>query len=663
MTTPFQRRKWREVSGAVLAALLTVAGCSDGTEGGPPDTPEPLAPLSVPQGCNPLAAEADCLLPFPSDYFLASEPGLPSMRRVRLSEAARLKTKTGAAFDFTDLHPADGWSHGTQILALFPGGVDTSHLPSVDKPTAATSGSTVLLDTRKREGVLHFAELDPRATSDARRALLLRPLVRLDNQTRYIVALRGLKAKDGSLIPAPEGFRRIRDRQTLGDPLLDPIAKRYEDHVFPALAAAGIPRAELQLAWDFTTESQENVTNDLLRVRALALEAMQATPPAVTVTEVKDDVDANIARRIKGTLRVPLFLESAQPGALLARDARGHVRRNGEAEVPFTLQIPRGVWGQGVAPVRFLQYGHGFFGGQGEADGGFVRPFVQATKMVVMTVDWWGMSAADAPGVLGAMATNPGQALAFTDRVHQGMVNQLAVTFAARTTLKEVPELKDAGVLVYDPEQTYFYGISQGHILGGTYLALSPHISRGVLGVGGADFSLMMFRARPFGLFLNSITQSVPDALDQQKFAALLQTGFDRIDPLTYAPHVTGKPYPGSPASRSVLVQYGLGDTQVPGVATELHARALGLTQQLPATREVPALTRQTGDVAGSALVQFDFRLPEPLPGTVANLPQEDNAVHEGVRRTPAGRDQVDRFLRPDGKTEAVCGGVCLGGT
>ena len=118
----------------------------------------------------------------------------------------------------------------------------------------------------------------------------------------------------------------------------------------------------------------------------------------------------------------------------------------------------------------------------------------------------------------------------------------------------------------------------------------------------------------------------------------------------------------GAPASRRVLVQYGLGDAAVPGVATELHARALGLTQQLPATWRVPLLPVQEGAIEGSALVQFDFGLPAPLPGTVADLPTQDNPVHEGVRRDDEGRDQVDRFLRPDGRVEVTCDGICRGG-
>lgn len=43
--------------------------------------------------------------------------------------------------------------------------------------------------------------------------------------------------------------------------------------------------SELQLAWDFTTQSQQNVTRDMLDVRRLALEAMEATPPASNQSE------------------------------------------------------------------------------------------------------------------------------------------------------------------------------------------------------------------------------------------------------------------------------------------------------------------------------------------------------------------------------------------
>lgn len=633
------------------------AGGSGGAEGTGGGGGEPLPPLEIPRGCNPIAADADCLLPFPSDVFLADDPSLPSGKRVRISDAALLKKALGGApYDMTDLHPADGWSFGTQILALFPGGVDGALLPPVDAPTDATTGPTVLIEAESGRGVLHFAELDPRADDPAQQALLVRPLERLNERTRYLVAFTGLRAPDGSAVPAPEGFRRIRDGEAAGDPILEPLAARYEAEIFPALEAAGLDRSSLQLAWDFTTQSEENVTRDMRRVRDLAIAAFEAKPPAVTVTEVEEEVDENVARRIRGTLTVPLFLDEE---GLLFRGVDGQVEQNGTTEVPFTLQIPHAVLDEPRTPARFLQFGHGFFGSQGEADGSFVRPFIQATRMVVMTVDWWGMSSADAGAVAAAIWGRPEETVRFGDRVHQGMVNQIAVTFAAKTTLLEVEEVQADGEPLYDPAQVYFYGISQGHILGGTYLALSPHVERAVLSVGGADFSLMMFRARPFQAFLDIIELQEEGPLGQQKFAALTQTSFDRFDPLTYAPYVIRDPWPGSPPRR-VLIQYGLGDAQVPNVATELHARAMGVAQLLPAARAIPGLEGADGPIEASAIAQFDFQLEDdPLPGTIARPPAEDNVVHEGVRRLAAGRAMVDRFLQPGGTIANTCDGIC----
>ena len=33
----------------------------------------PLPPMDLPEGCNPLTVDEDCLLPFPSDYFLTRD--------------------------------------------------------------------------------------------------------------------------------------------------------------------------------------------------------------------------------------------------------------------------------------------------------------------------------------------------------------------------------------------------------------------------------------------------------------------------------------------------------------------------------------------------------------------------------------------------------------
>jgi hypothetical protein len=167
-----------------------------------------------------------------------------------------------------------------------------------------------------------------------------------------------------------------------------------------------------------------------------------------------------------------------------------------------------------------------------------------------------------------------------------------------------------------------------------------------------------MFRARPFIPFLILIASVFPDPLDQQKVAAAIQSSFDRIDPLTYAPHVFADPYPGSPADRRVLLQVGIGDAAVPNVSSHVHARALGVAHLQPAPRTIPAITTAASPSDGSAIVEFDFGI-DPLPGLTATPPEKDNEVHEGVRRLKAGMDQIDAFLRPGGRIIHTCDGPC----
>lgn len=658
-------------SAPVLLALLV--GCSGGSDA--PVTPpvalpdaSTLPPLSMTPGCNPIGAggAGACLLPYPSDVFRVVDGSLPSGFRIDIPAAARIKTEEGVVVDLLATHPADGFSHLPPILAHFGVGLSGEGLVFHDAPDASLGpdSPTVLLNAATGERVLHFAEVDPRADEyPDRQALIVRPLVRLADATRYIVAIRRLKGSDGAAIAPPEGFRRLRDAEAAGDPVLQPLLTRYEAEVFPALEAAGVARSELQLAWDFTTETDLHVTGDMLAVRSATLALLSATPPAVKVTKITENTkeqEAHVWRKLDGTMTVPLFLDDTEPGGKLHRDAAGKVAQNGTAEVPFTILVPHSLADGTAAPARVLQFGHGFFGGREEAEGGFVTSFIDQTKMIAMTVDWWGMSKVDREHLINVMIGDLPNLLSYTDRVHQGMANQIALTYAVKAGLKDVPELSVGGKLLFDPAQIYFYGISQGHILGGVYLALAPNIERAALSVGGAGWSLMMFRAGPFVPFLALLHAYVPDPLDQQMLVAQTQTVFDRIDPITYAPHVLSDTYPGGPASRRIAMQIGIGDASVPNLGSHVHARALGLVHLLPAPRPLADFVEKEGPIDGSAMTEFDFGVEAPLPGWFANPPSESGSpVHEGVRRTKAGIAQIDAFFHPDGKIANTCDGPC----
>jgi hypothetical protein len=642
----------RALLAITTAALLTLVGCGDDEE---------TAPLEIAAGCNPLASARDCLLPYPSDVHLVDDASMPSGRRLAPAAVAWPQSSNGG-FDMWSLHPADGFPIGSQMLALLDEPIAADGLvgPADDLEASLEPASpTQLIDAVSGERLLHLAELDARAEDPMRRALIIRPLVRLEDGRRYIVALRGVRGLDGAPLPAPRGFAALRDGRPDEHPALATIAARYESDVFAPLESAGLPRGELQLAWDFTTRTRGNAISDMLSVRQQLLERVASGPPTINIISVSDAPDAHTFRRIEATVAVPHFMEADEPLARLLRDDSGLPTHKGNIDVPFTLWIPNSVANRAATdpPARLMQYGHGFFGGRDEVDD-LVAEIADQRGFVVVACDWLGMSAPDRIPIANRMTGDTATTMVFTDRVHQGMANQMAVLEATRTSLLGLSELAVGPTPLFDANTPYFYGNSQGAIMGGTYLAQSPHIERGVLGVGGANFALIMFRSRAMGVFLVFLEQVVEDPLEQQKFGVAAQSSFDRVDPISYATEVLSPSLPNTPAARRILMQVGRDDVAVPELSAHLHARAMGLSHLQPAPRSIAAFPQVLGPHDGSALVEFDFGVQPPV-GLVPIPPSADNAAHEGVRRLESSIEQLDRFLSPGGAIEHTCNAAC----
>ncbi|HZF48640.1 MAG TPA: hypothetical protein VE093_08330 [Polyangiaceae bacterium] len=643
----------------IALGLLAASGCSGS------DTPTgSLPPPAVPEGCNPIAYEGDCLLPYPSDVFLVDDASTPSRKRVQFTPQATLETNGHEPVDFLKHHPADGFSRVTPILAVFPEGVSDENLTfHTDDPAATRKADspTVVLDAETGELIAHWAELDKNTDIAKEQALFVRPFAKLKEKRRYIVAFQGLKDRQGSLLKAPNGFAHILAKETGADPKLKALADRYESSIFPALEKAGVARAALQLAWDFTTGSDEMATRDMLAVRDDVIAKLEATPPAVTITAVLPDHNEEIGLRIEGTIRVPLYLANDQPGAMLHRGADGKVTQNGEAEVPFTLQVPKSALPADASfePARILQYGHGFFGLREEIDYGYMRGFSLEQKYITIAVDWWGMSEPDQFSLTNGLLNDPGSAFTFTDRLHQAMANMIALSYAVKGPLTEQGDLQRFDKLLYDPDKLYYYGISQGAIFGVTLLSLSPTLDRAAFSVGGGPYSLMMTRSASYTPLFALVEAALPGPLAIQKFTALTQTTWDRVDPMTYSERVLLDPYPKSPAERRILMQIGVGDHSVNNLASYINARAMGMKLLDPSPRAIHGLDPVSAP-AESALVIVDFKLASE-PGVDCRLPTEDekNDVHEDVRRNAKIKMQLDAFFQPDGTIQNFCDGPC----
>lgn len=676
---------------AVVVSVLVVAAAA-----GCPTDPSPVEPLPIEPGCQPLLHGVECALPYPSDFFLVDDDALPSGKRVVIPEAAKLITDDGQSGDVTEFLPQDGFSREAPILFTFGVRVDVAALPNIFADATATtaSGFPIAIVDDAGARVPFFVDVDPRADSGAREGITLRPLVRLSERAHYTVLVSGVRTSDGDDVPVPVAFQRLRDGVVGDDPVLKPLLAHYEAEVFPHAAQAGIAREALQLAWDFTTGSDTHLLTDMLRARELVLAELQRAPAVVEVDTFFDNDAMPVIfrdrpdlswRYIKLRVTGPRVVTDDDAGAVLFRDDAGQVALNGTTTFTATVIVPSSVRDQ-FAPGPTLLFGHGFFGDQVESEGAGTRNLSHASKRVMFAIDWQGMSDADVGTVASGVGDKVSESLKFGERIPQGMMNWLTLTEAIvggqlddltfPTNNGDVAIFRrpqsgpgvvaggdgdNAGDVFVDATDIGAVGISQGHILMGIQVPLNPHIDRAVLQIGGAGFAHMMARANPFSAFLLLLNLALPDPLDQQKAAVTFQRQFDRFDPATYTPFFLDEELPigptSNPSQKRVLLQMGVGDSQVPNLGTTLHGRYLGLPF-VNATTVTPPFGYAVEDAPfdGSGFCAFDFGV-DTSEAAFADFP-EKNPVHDNFRTRPAVVRQLAAFLNT-GVIEAPCEGAC----
>ncbi len=568
----------------------------------------------------------------------------------------------GIHIDPTEWNTLDGFSPGPLIETVFPTGVDlaASGAPPVTTPerSLAANSPTVLLDADTGERIVHFAELDAGATDPTEQMLLIRPAIRLRDAHHYIVAIRNLVAPGGQPIAPERAFQILRDQ--LATPVQAINARRPQfEQLFAVLAQAGVERATLQLAWDFVTASSVALTGRALALRDRGLAANGPGAPPFTVESVEENVDDHILRRVSGHFTVPLFLQSPTPPTRLNLGADGLPVQNGTATAPFLINIPRSAVAGGVShPARVLVYGHGLFNTEDEVNTDYLEAMADRLDLVVGGTNCIGLSMEDIASFIGILQDASGFP-AVPDRLQQAALNFILLgrLLSAADGLVTDPAFQLNGQPLIDRQALYYYGNSMGGIQGGVYMALTPDTVRGVLGVGGANYSLLIPRSVYANLFEGLVNPAYPDPLDRQLVLGLIQQVWDRGEPQGYLPHLLADPLPGTPAKK-LLMQIGVFDAQVPNIGSTIEARSLGLPAVAPSALPLYGVPELPAPLDGSAFVGDDVDAPE-TPQTNTR-PADDNGVHEAVRRLPASQDQLDAFLRPDGQVETFCPGPCF---
>lgn len=651
--------------GLCVFSLLLVMGCGGDSEPKTESFPE------LENGCQPLLGGHHCMLPFPSDFFRVEDANTATGFRVAVTGAAANLTDDDVNAELTEQYDTDGFSRIPLIVGALPDVVTADGFVDILSDYAesqSTASKTVIINADTGAFVPHFSDVDPRAYEDDRRAIALHPVVDLEEKTRYVVLLQDVRTEAGVSAEPARGFALLRDSATEGLSEFDGVREHFDRNIFPIIEDAGIDRSGVQLAWDFTTGSDEAPMADMLRMRELTTQWIQDNDISLVVDEVLESPEdkPEIWRRITGHITVPLYLENSEAGAEFARDSEGRVQITGTAQVEFLVHVPVSLR-DAVDMGRPLFYGHGFFGSRAELDGELTRVISERLKTVMIAIDWWGMSGPDLVPLIEDLSGDPVRTLRFADRIHQSMSNWIVMT-SSLETLASQPELlrpaegagSDSGALAGQPlidvdHGISFMGISQGHILGGMLAAVLPRLDRVVLHVGGAGLSHFMFRAEAFGALLQLISVHFKRPIEQYAWAATTQRIFDRIDPGQYARYILREPLDGA-SPRRVLMQMGVGDVAVPNFGSYLHARAIGLSAV--SNNGLGLFGMPDVAEASSGFASFDYGVDTEFY-RAPMVPVEGNDVHDSVRVEAAALEQIDRFLQTDGMVQATCEGAC----
>lgn len=661
----------------ILAVLL--AACSSDSE--------PVhIPVSTVNGvaCNPFSM-GHCALPIPSSAWEREDDTSATGRRLDLPGPLLPDARTSdpdirVAFNPAPYNRADGWTPGMSIFLTFDHAIDDANLVTYATIADSVGGNstTLLLDAETGELVGHFAELDKNHLPDFRpgpayadRGLLIRPASALKVNRRYVVAItKDLRRQDGGGFTSPPAFAALRDGRDTDHAGVEAVRSSYQE-IFGLLADAGIARDRLLIAWDFHTASDDYLFRDILAMRDAAMQELGDTGIGYTIDRIVED-DDNLHLRIEGTFESPLFLEAGGnyvgiycdsgdfrkcPPPGLVRNEAGIPQLQGTWDRPFIITIPAAAT---METLPVVQFGHGLLGGGGEILSGYNKRVANEWGVVFAATDWTGLAFEDVPAV-AALLNNFNRLSTLTERLGQGLIDAMALTrtlhqIAADPVLQFDPEGTGTSHPAYQTDEIFFYGISLGGTQGGSFMALSPDVKRGVLNVPGAAWSLMMQRSSNWGFYGNFMDLGYPNSRDQQILLVLSQILFDFSDPIAYAHRVIETPFPATP-EKQILLQQAIEDSQVPNIATEKMARAMGIPNIIPTARAVWGMDEATE--ARSGLTVWDENLT-PLTPTENTPPPDDNRTHGTNRSLTEVKAETQRFLLGDGLIVNPCGGPCI---
>ncbi len=700
-----------------------------------------LVELVDPDGAGPaepgeceILNAIDCLLPYPSNHYLVPA-ATPTGSGIALPQAA-LPTLFGQPLLASDYAQVDGFSPVTSILMHFPGNLDPamSGAPRVDPVTRTydersleADSPSVLLEVSTGRRILHFLERDGRLAGAApaladREVLFMRTARSLRPAERYVVAITDdARRPDGSPGEPEPIFRAFRDGLPSDIPELN-ARRAGMEQVFADLAAVGVPRERLVLAFAFDTRSDDQLTADILAMRdqtyAFIDEQLATCEPVFTATIREDGPDGSCSleegtelwRIVDGTFEVPLFLDSdpvAAPAtpSFMNRGPDGLPAPNGTLDAKFSIGIPCSVLEEGTAAPVVLGHGLAQSAEEFVGDAGSLIDVANAFDLgrldrIVAGTDWTGFDADFILSIGNALVTNQVDQWfrMMPDRLRQANVHFLALA-----------RLLDRGAFGIDPAfqvpgapvdvsadgcplgvfpgaagEMQYIGASMGAILGGMFTATTADVERAVLEVPGTNFGLILPRANAqvggFNVLGTLVNQLNTDPIARSLALTVSLDLWVVAEGAGYLNHVTSDPLPGTDAVRALLL-VARHDHLVSNLAAELMARsyavpnlhdpATGAGSAVSGLAEIPDDPGPIESSAPGALVYYDLAMYAGFESDAtlgALLPPIDNTTaptdicnpHSDAPFAPTSIEKAFRFVQT-GAIMNTCNGACDG--
>ncbi len=511
--------------------------------------------LTNPQGCDPIDP-AQCMLPYPNDWFTSADPSSATGRRLDLNPLAMPRNISGAPIDPTAWNASDGFSAGSEMLTVVPGMTHNADLAKSRLPTDinlavndAPNLGVVLIDATTGKQWPVWVEIDQYTqeagvmpagtTTQVQQDLMIHPAMNLLDGHRYVVGLRHLVTNSGSDARQSPAFAAYvadyRRHTSGGDPRATHMAGVFGDLKEAGWTISSNPK-DLFLAWDFTTASSQSVTGRMLAIRDDAFEQLGESKaqidagklaghaPSFTVSSVtnysaKDN--PNVVREIHGSFTVPCYIapscsppvkceqipespfdDCPSPGVFSYADPADPDSDPVQApggqtyDAAFTCVVGRTGFNSGQM-YRPVEYGHGLFGSRSEVRSSPQEEMANREGMLYCAVNWFGFANADVPNAVLALS-NLSLFPLLADRAQQGELNFLylqRLMISPKGFATNAAFKRHGKTFINLHDGVYYDGNSQGGIFGGTVCAISIDARRCTLGVLGMDYPLLLPRS------------------------------------------------------------------------------------------------------------------------------------------------------------------------